>query len=760
MLMREYEAATERIAHQRRDLTDAIHRRIPQSERFVRRELLALKRALFSGRDLALMARPGELVPPDIAHPSVELSAFAAALEALVAERIPQILEEIREAVVHALDDREFRLAIAAASPDLAADLTPAKLHTEEVFAVARGVSTYAARFFSKANPFHAFARIDPSVRGDVPATSGYEIVLDHVHLRDLERRVVEWAGLRPDLFVAIAPHQVGNDHYQFWVHKGGGLAIVRLRSSAALDALVTWFADSHRLGSPCARLHEISTYLATQAEEASSDAISNWLLRLSDLGVLTLYGISDFDRFAEELSELANNHADLSDEVHFLGSVHRTIVDLDGLEAATRRLSSPSRSGANQGPIPFRVNALFEAEASRYHEAAAEVASDLRRLAPLFAVEHNFSATRRRMAAFYRSRLAARQGARSPFLDLMAEYLAEEGNALRVPPESLEMMSLRERCASLHGSIDESQLEDLLLRIAPVETTDRPSLCFNGPFDAVKRRYFVSNVFAGDGRFVSRYLVRQRTSRPARSAQSADLEVEVALPPWPDLNAVTPGCAIGCGFETRFAHRYAEWISPAAIEVALEAGTLVYRHRGSNRRLRLRYRGCLLSEFLPIEVQLLLLDQADAFHNPFLASDVPLAQETLEISEVRFRQVVVRRRELRVRASAILGDGTRHRNQGGDLVRDALRLRERIRSILPEEFAELWFYRLLNGRGRLAKPRFLDLASPLSSEAFHRFLGRSSAVDTVCLSPLDPPIENCFVEHGQPWATELMIEV
>jgi hypothetical protein len=152
------------------------------------------------------------------------------------------------------------------------------------------------------------------------------------------------------------------------------------------------------------------------------------------------------------------------------------------------------------------------------------------------------------------------------------------------------------------------------------------------------------------------------------------------------------------------------------------------------------------------VEYQLLLPAHADAYLNPF--SVVPtqtLKAEVVHRNALAFGPVCLRRESWCAPVTVLV-----RAIKGTDLVTRAIALRRWFYEHVTKE--DLWFYRLTRCGERGRKPRFLDLASPLSTAAFWHVL--QSATDYVVFNRMEPAPSTLWQVDGERYVAELMLEV
>jgi hypothetical protein len=187
---------------------------------------------------------------------------------------------------------------------------------------------------------------------------------------------------------------------------------------------------------------------------------------------------------------------------------------------------------------------------------------------------------------------------------------------------------------------------------------------------------------------------------------------------------------------------------------VSIEDGRPVYLHAPSGRRIRFHYVGFLQAQFLPIECQLLLAGHVCGYRNPFadgMQMHVPSDTEIEHDPGVFYRQVCLRRSSWYVPTSLL-----RPLLHSGDSPNVAIALRRWFHTHLAPD--ELWFFRSHRSNRRGEKPRLLDLASPLSVNAFRHAL--AGGAKHVVLTRMAPGIAGLWRVNGESYVSELMVEV
>jgi hypothetical protein len=744
------------LAVARDALTDALHAAVPNApDRDARRRLIAVKRDVFNGRPLA-GASTG-------ASPELEalLAAYARLADeeaTLLDRRGAEVLDEVHGGIARLLEDPRFRVACFHSSPALREQLErAAPSGRTDLSPLERGLHAYAAKFVSKASPFHTFGTLLFPPGSALRPDGAHEVVVDGGAILGLERRAL---ALRRDpgrVRVHLRTFTEEGGSFRFWATSPEGFRVVAMRAAPLLRELAALLRDTaERTGSPTLTRAECETHLRALLPPGSGEVAGALLDRLSEHGVLAEYLVTDFAEFAPAL---LGADPELDVDVARLQRHHLARLPAAGLVRLHAELDG---AGGAASPAAFWVNSYSDADATPELAAAEGVYDDLCDLAPGFAAEHNFSAVDYVAGAFLRDLLGDAPGAAAPYLDVLRHFLRGRDELLaryhpdvhRPAPERSARAAWFAAAAGHSGRLGRGTLRELLAR-AP-ERGPRPHLCFNGPFDHAEDVLFVSNVFAGHGRFAARYLLHRGTDAPVRppAGPHGVVDVELALAPNPNINYVVRRFPVGCGFDARYSHRYERWVEPSEVVVALEGGRTAYRHARTGEELRFHHSGFLLAQFLGAEHQLLLAGHADSFRNPFLGPEPQGCGDEVHLRPgLRYGAVVLRRDRWGFRRDALAGP-LREANP----LRFAALLRDWVHERVSP--ADGWYYRVARSGARTYKPLYLDLLNPLSTLAFRRELAAASGSAGVSLTLAAPAAEGLVRHGGAPYVTELMIEV
>lgn len=757
-LIREWPALREQRDRTRERLVGDLYRLVPTvTDRVRRRQLLDAKRDVFNDRPTTA---PDPTLPMEARCGLERFNRLCRSEHALLEMYRPAILRELRESLDRAAHDPRLRLACGYASEALTADLDASGLPAGgDLTPLERGLHAYTSRFVSKCNPFHLFGEMAFCHPSGLAAPNQHEVVLDIGVLLDLERTLLPLAHDRGELWTCLLPFEERGTALQFWVPTPKGRRLIAVARDASLTAIIEFFEHRRAVtGRPTGRLSQLREYVATKLPGDVS-AIDERVRQLADRGIIGEYLISNPNAFGAELrgldpewdqwvAVLERHHLAMKRSAD-LGTVHE---ELRRYNVHAGRPTEPAKT--------FFVNSYRSIDTQSIEDAVAPVLEELADLKPLFNAFHNFQDYDYVIRAYIRDLLGRTGRRRMPLLELLREFLPKRDQIVERyhparpggDPMRQQDGAWRRRLASLTGAVTRGHLQEL---IAGAPVRQARSLCFVGPVDFADPMFFVTHVYSGERRYLGRYLLNGRTASERRHSDESDaLDVELAVPPPPNLNYVVPTYTTGCGFDPRWSHRYARWIDPQDIYVACDAGEIEYRLAPSNVQLRFHYRGFQLAPQLPTEYQILLVGHADAFENPFLRSSVVHTTDDVIYDEgVVYGRVTVRRESWNVSTEVL-----RPLLVEDDSIRFALRLRESLHRLLTDD-SECWYF-ATHGAGPRPKPRFLDLRNPMSAYAFRRLLEASKSGSRVSFTQMRPMPQELLGRGRGRRVHEVMIEV
>jgi hypothetical protein len=752
-LLQRYEAISRQIADERTMLVRELHAAVPLAGSPAERHVL-----------LQIKRKVSNFSPPlenemDVLslEQRLKVETYCANLlarETLLDDHRESIFQEFRQQIDALVAGEDFRCAMAYSCPWLIdAFLRHGPGHNIDFSHEERGIYSYATRFFSKANPFHIFARIAFPPYLGLHVDCECEVVVNAKLIRCLETKLLSSPNFKHERSIYLCTFFTENDLYYFFVRDQSSLRQIVVRSKPALELVTEYFNKEHfrHTVGDCIR------YLANTLSSTDRSEIERYVFQLIDHGIIVEYLVTDFDHFADNLSGI---NADYDPVITALQKVHLARMTKHDVLAVERQVKDALAPVVPFEDTAYYVSTYSKENTAQHEQAASRLYGDLEAIKPLFLATNNFADRAYLSSAFIHDQCAARPNQRVPYLELLTDFLADKSSVVsryqyssHCPPEMQQKRrAWLQRLQECEGVLSNQQLASL--------TSERPrsegyagNVCFNGPLDAKTGIFYPRNFFAGGGRYVSRYLLSERGNREKRLSRKKDM-LDVQLVPAYEDNRfyVAPTLATGCGFDARYRHKFDRWINPANVLVELQEERIIYREDGYGQALRFHFFGFLLGQAVNPEYQLMLTAHADFFYNPF--ERIPSPSDAIQrIPALYYGSVCLRREQWRI-PKTILEPLWKEN--------DILRCTLGLIAFLQESgiiFSNCYF-ELFDPAKEWSKPRYLDLHNPLSVHAFRRAVRSCSKSAIVLLASMEPPPENLFTEMQSPLVTELMIEV
>jgi hypothetical protein len=754
-LLDAYDDNTARLRSLASQLVDQIHAAVPRCQNAEdRRLLLKLKRAVFNRRTIASLPWPGGHL--ELQQHAADYQCLLAATDAQLSGDRECALSEIRSWLAALVEDTRFNAAVRYSCPWLLGVYErDVPIPEHKISRGERGVYAYAMKLFSKANPFYTFASI--AFPGEQASDRPVCEVAVNVSLVLLLEKLALRATKHSDRLLALSSHWYESGRFQFLIAAQAELRFAKFADTPPLRALVEYLDAGHE-----PTFEGAVDCLIAQSSALTRDAAEQYLLALIEKSILSEYLVKDLDRF----ECLAGLERDLDPLVRQLQSVHRTWVPAAGFDEVQRVMEAVSLPPAiPPESVPaslYYVNSYDRCDTSGPEAAAKELFGDLRAVSPFFTAS-NCGQYWQSFQGFILEQLAAAPQQQMYYGDLLRAFLRDpvsRGVPRPADPQRIEQQSSANawyaHLAELTGELSDAQVASLVSS-APPQLDRSLSLCFNGPYDYRIRRFYLANIWAGNGRFAARFNpARQARRLNVSSSTDGALDVQLVIPLKDNRDDVAPISAVGCGFESRYRHNFERWIDAAGIIVESSGDKIVYRDRASGRTLRFHYVGFVVAECLPVQFALLLAGHADYYKNPFNRI-VETGEDggATYLPGVTYGHLCLRRQQWLFPASTF----SKVKEQT-DAVQSTLDLREIIFDCAAGR-EEHWYVRpYIPAIGMFAKPRYLNLANPLSVSVFQHTLSSLTPGTILSLSPMEPPLSGLFEQDGQRYVTELMIEV
>ncbi len=747
-LLQKYDELEETSRSLREELLRDLAAAVPNATNpRLRAWLLSTQRDLFNQRWTKLSAR--EDVSASLSRKLADYIELSHSQEVLFDDCRSKTFTELRAKLSTLVADPLYEAAVDYSCPWLLTRSRKVPTYNATEFSKEeRGLYSYAVKFFSKANPFHIFAGIVFPPSSAMRGASGCEVVVNSAYIAVLERELLRGADVPHRRLLYLSSFTADPYHIQFVTTFENGIRCVEVRNCRFIHELCCYFRSGRIAHSVSSCVEHLAVVLSQPKEY-----IAEQLSALLQAGVMVQYIVRDFNNFGPDLTGIDPSYDETIRHLQHLhlGFVNKLRVGpiLNGI----RKLKI-SRLPSEEN-IAF-INTYDTGDTSREEEFAARCVRDLITIKPFFSLRHNFS----EHVAVIRDYLldcCARAPDRSlSYLRVLREFVK---NSVEIVTYWRSAGTCFQRLRVLDSwirSLGRCQTDLTSARIQALlsECPEKPqdvSLCFCGPADRIDNRFFPSNVFAGNGRYLSRYLVGQGRYRQPQQWSDACLDVQLMVPSGLNRMHIAPQYSVGCSFDKRFSHLFEMWIDPADIVIERLGDELIYRHKSTGSVLRFHFCGFRLAESLPAQYQLLLCSHADAYHNPFL----PQADNVNRIYHdgPLWYGMICLRREAWSTTPGIFKNVLSE----SDILKATLKCRDLLRDVSCIT-NDHWYFRVFDGEGHASKPRFLDVTNPLSVCVFRREVKRRTCA-SVAFSPMAPSVSHLQTD-SEGHTVELMIEV
>lgn len=753
-----YDNAGRELAHIRESLLDALYRTIPSvSDAAERHMLLQIKRDIFQKRrchadSLALRNNP-------ILEMLGSYNCAWDARASILSGNREQIVREIRAALDRLVQEPLFSVAVDYSCPWLLRRYRKAREeHVEDFSEQDRSLHSYATKFFSKANPFYTFSAIMPPEAGD-SESSFSEIIINLSVVMSLERECLQAPSSFSRKRLYLCSYHEEEDALSFLVPDSTQLRIVRLQRDAAA-ILLSYFQN---VGNKATAEHFLGHLKEHLPQEGQAEAL---LSRLVKSGIVVEYLVKDFRRFGRDLAGIV---PELDNKIELLDRYHLYRTTSEQMATAHSELHRCKLPRTKAEPNLYYVNSYCSADLGPYLPSIEKISEQLRCLAPLLTLKSNFSGNAGVLRRYLTERLEEEPGKQLPLLQATADFLrnfTENVSRHQAPVRSNAGDSTGAdfpALAMLQGNISDSELRRLADRFSP-GNTKRGGVCLNGPLDFERGMFYLTNIFAGNGRAFARYFLGHRSLPQSYLAKQNNkdvevLDVQIEAPVHQNRNFVAPMFTAGCGLEARYSHLFETWIDPSDVLIELSPEGIRYRHAKSGVRLAFHFFGVILADSLIAPYQLLLLEHADFYENPFewqsLSFESGSTGPVQHVPGLQYRSVCLRREQWLFSASEVNRIVARP-----EALPALAELRDQVHALTGVR-SEYWFYKIFKAGKRENKPRFLDLCSPLSVLTLRKTLRSIPPGSVLSFTEMRPgPQSGMFFDQGGPVSTEVMIEI
>ena len=663
-------------------------------------------------------------------------------------ERIfPSGEEAVRRETRHAVEtlarDGLFQRAIAYAAPELRRKLAAfqgeGKTHLTEK--LNRGLYAYTAKWMCKANPLNYFAGLSfprsaaASIRGDIAEV---EFQVDVGYLLALERRLLEEHPTEDDYGLLICPHQVEAEQVVFLLGEAHAVRLLMLARNPLLEAICDYFRQDSGIS-----LGDLLNHLsALGCDPTAARAYSGLLLRE---GILKFFLIEDFLDFESSVAARTPGACALFED---LARFHGRTFALGGREweQASQKLNARAALPA-EVKHPVHLNLYFPMVSPPVSSRALEpILKNLRRLKPLLTGYYCFS----NRAGILRKALAPlleKGASRAGYMACLVHLLRHQNTLESLQANHPDLHPLRE-LSLLEGELSVADLDDLIARHGTAGAD--AALNCNGVYDYQTGCFAISNLWDGDGHYLSRY--RPRECPRAKREQPADRHlVQIYDTLGSNKNLVGVVSDYGFSLDRRYRRLFTQWLEPGDIQLESRGDRISYRHLRTGKPIEFFWRGFVLITGLPVPYQLLLLNNADAFYSPFAYRLPPTGSRFRDA--LSFGKIILRRGFW----SFLKGDFPTRRPKES-LLDFTYRLGCYVRAQTGETCA-YYFYRIAAGENG-HKPFFLDITNCQSVAYLLNILKKHADDAPVTLEKMMPSPEGLHRDRGKSYMAELLLEV
>lgn len=759
-VLEEFAAAGKDLKGLGEQLVDQLHAAVPQTEdRTNRNLLLKLKRAVFNSRPIdSFDTTP---LDPTLQKNLARYGVLLAKRKEVLASARREVFNELRSQLLRLTHDKEFRTAVDYSCPWLLGKYERA--HEEDgdhelSFSNAeRAIHAYATKFFSKANPFYIFATVGfPSTSSDT-SEPYCEVIVNTTLILNIERLVLQSVSDPYQRRAYLRPFIYQDNTFRFIIVKKRGLRLISAKDNPLIRHVIAFFNDLNREHT----IGDCLDFVLEALPVSEKKDVEAYLEILTKQDVIVEYLVRDFNNFKDDLFGRTEEYDEL---ISNLQSSHLACISRAELPEIHNKLSSLALGQTVATETLYYVNTYEGTEAGPHESLRLAVQNDLRDLKPLFPVS-NFFERSYVIRSFLLDRLKS-AGQEIPYVELMCEFVRHfsetidkyQASVHRKRDEQQAIVNWLQRVSTLSGHLKPGEFAPLLRDRPEALIAAQNTLCFNGSCDYTRGIYYLTNVFPGEGRYASRFLLHQRTRRYQQSHTNDDecLDVQLVAPFKDNRSYPVVILPTGCGFETRYRHYFENWIAAANILVGERDGRVVYRDGASGRVLRFHYFGFVLADFLTADYQLLLAEHGDMYVNLFEQNPIMMGKaESLvnHLPPLYYGSVCLRREQWAFSKSVL--DNVCSDN---DILTCTATLCEWLHDSIGSEEDEMYFRSWSPQDG--SSPRFIDPRNPLSVQNFRRVLLALPRESMVSFARMEPPVSHLYRQNEHPFLTELMIEV
>lgn len=721
-----------------------------------RRQLLNLKRNVYNRRTGTLSALSEVNIPPEITNDLKRFNQIISELDNIFTAHSPKIQTEIEMRCNDLLEDIGFRLALDYSCPYLL--ISKSKTKFKDWLRNFTTVYAYSLKHVTKTPPSFTFCRVYlPESAGHL-APDTIETILNIKILSVFEKQMLKTRSNPSAVRLAIVPNWCDSQSIFFLVIGEIDVRILRFPLTAILKNLSAIFKQD-----PSIEESFVYKQLFVSLPEESREAIVETVEKLKkDLIIYEclLENVADPYHSLQKLMSNSGQSDDRQKDFTALWQLHGQVTSLKNLPAQHSRITKTLSESEVETDRPYFVYNYAGNITQEQENLSSAFIRDLRPLTDIFCVTNVNGAHRLYLHELINTSLAAAAKTKVALPELISRILfAKSKNRendfghekMQILLEQINRM--RREINQLPHNIDDSTI-GALQELLPPDAISKIPLSIVGVVDFQTPRFYLHNIFGGNSRFTSKYLLSRKFPDPAGDDSDETIDVEV-VPSWNVAqHNINHKFQTGFSFDGRCRSLFKHFIEIEDI-VATWNKAPVFFHRRSNRKLRFHYRGLGLLRSLSLPYKILLSDQADYFINIF--DEVP---PVCGINQVVARDRIVYKSIQLRRACVCLGI-----NLINPFVmeKDWLRAPCLFRQFLTDQCGiktNLLYYRLIRNGEYISTPRFLNTHHPLSWNILKRTLRQQILTDAVHFSVCDPEPVRMRRKADENYFTEFMMEV
>ena len=721
-----------------------------------RRRLLNLKRNVYNRRidSLSVLSEPN--FPPEIVAELTEFNRTISELNDIFTTHSQKVQTELELRCNNLLEDTNFRLALDYSCPHLL--LSKSKTKFKDWLRNFTTIYAYALKHVTKTPPSFTFCRVYlPESTGNL-ATGTIETILNIEVLSIFEKQMLKKLSGSSFIRLGIVPNWCDSLSIYFLIIGEVDVRILRLPLTPTLKNLSLIFKQSLTLESSF-----VYRQLFALSPGESPEEIIEIIEKLKKN--LVIYECL-LDNVADPYHSLQNliSNSELNDgrlkNFTALWQLHGQVTSLKNLPLQHLQITETLSKLEIETDRPYFVY-NYGGNITPEQEKLSDIfIEDLRPLSDIFCVTNVNGAHRLYLHELVNTSLASAGKARVAFPELLSRALftksknKENDFGRERMVRLLEQIDrMRREINQLPHNLDESTLE-ALQELLPLDAVSKVPLSVVGVIDFQTPRFYLHNVFGGDSRFTSKYLLNQNNSYPNDENLDEAMDVEV-VPSWQMAqHHVNHKFQTGFSFDVRCRSLFKNFIEIEDI-VAVWNNAPMFFHRRTNQKLQFRYRGLALLRSMPLPYKILLSDQTDYFINIFdefppVCSD----NQIVARAQIVYKSIQLRRPCVCVGVNLL---------KPFVLEKDWLRAPCLFRQFLTDQCGiktNLLYYRLVRGGEYISAPRFLNTLHPLSWNILRRTLRQQILTDAIHFSACDPDPAAMNQKADGSYFTEFMMEV